>query len=82
MELIKKKFQTNLLRSAITVPDLEILAGEKPSGILPSEVQVALKSMKKGTVPESDVITAGFLRIGGHMLHILLVTHITPYLLK
>ena len=82
MELITKKFYTTLFRSATPVSDPKIPTGEKPLGILPSEVRAAIESMKKGTAPGLDTITTDFLRAGGHRLHVLLANHLTLYLQK
>ncbi|KAE9413785.1 hypothetical protein Angca_007815, partial [Angiostrongylus cantonensis] len=60
-------------------PCPSIPAGETPLGILPSEVRVAIESMKRGTAPGPDNITADFLRAGGHNLHVLLADHMTAY---
>ncbi|KAK6741892.1 hypothetical protein RB195_009640 [Necator americanus] len=40
--------------------------GEASPRILPSEVRVAIKSMKPGTAPGPNFISADFLRAGGH----------------
>ena len=77
-----EKFYTNLFRSTIPVPDPKIPAGERPPTILPSEVRAAINSMKAGTAPGPDNITADFLRAGGRTMHALLATHMTTYLQK
>ncbi|KAK6744623.1 hypothetical protein RB195_011383 [Necator americanus] len=59
-----------------------IPTGEVPPRILPSEVRVAIKSMKPGTAPGPDFISADFLRAGGHPLHVILATHMASYLQK
>ncbi|KAK6749833.1 hypothetical protein RB195_002068 [Necator americanus] len=46
-----------------------IPTGEAPPRILPSEVRVAIKSMKPGTASGPDFISADFLRAGGHPFH-------------
>ncbi|KAE9414782.1 hypothetical protein Angca_006119, partial [Angiostrongylus cantonensis] len=48
-------------------------------GILPSEVRVAMESMKRGTAPGPKNITADFLRAGDPNLHVLLADHMTAY---
>ncbi|KAK6750182.1 hypothetical protein RB195_002276 [Necator americanus] len=55
--------------------------GVDDSWILPSEVRVAVKSMKPGTAPGPDFISTDFLRAGGH-LHVILAAHMTSYLQK
>uniref|UniRef100_A0A0K0DG10 MitMem_reg domain-containing protein n=1 Tax=Angiostrongylus cantonensis TaxID=6313 RepID=A0A0K0DG10_ANGCA len=82
MELIAETFYTNLFRSIIPVLGPNTPAGETPLGILPSEVQVAIESMKRGTAPGPDNIIANFLRAGRHNLHVLLADHMTAYLQK
>ncbi|VDM56731.1 unnamed protein product [Angiostrongylus costaricensis] len=62
MELIAERFYTNLFRSTIPIPGPNIPAGEKPPGILPSEVRIAIESMKTGAARGPDDITADFLR--------------------
>ncbi|KAK6753595.1 hypothetical protein RB195_012903 [Necator americanus] len=47
-----------------------------------SGVRVAIKSMKPGTAPGPDFISADFLRAGGHSLHVILAAHMTSYLQK
>ncbi|KAE9416792.1 hypothetical protein Angca_001351, partial [Angiostrongylus cantonensis] len=42
----------------------------------------AIESMKRGTAPGLDNVTAHFLRAGGHNLHVLLADHMTAYLQK
>ncbi|KAK6757724.1 hypothetical protein RB195_015501 [Necator americanus] len=59
-----------------------IPTGEVPPRILPLEVRVAIKSMKPGTAPEPDFISADFLRAGGHPLHVISAAHMTSYLQK
>ncbi|KAK6743803.1 hypothetical protein RB195_010853 [Necator americanus] len=56
-----------------------IPTGEAPPRILPSEVRVAIKSMKPGTAPGPDFISADFLRAGGHPLHVILAAHMPSY---
>ncbi|KAE9415332.1 hypothetical protein Angca_000332, partial [Angiostrongylus cantonensis] len=63
-------------------PGPNIPARETPLGILSSGVRVAIESMKRGTTPRPDNITADFLRAGGHNLHVLLADHMTAYLQK
>ncbi|KAK6742495.1 hypothetical protein RB195_010014 [Necator americanus] len=59
-----------------------IPTGEAPPRILPSEVRVAIKSMKPDTAPGPDFISADFLRAGGHPLHVISAAHMTSYLQK
>ncbi|WKY03353.1 hypothetical protein Q1695_004806 [Nippostrongylus brasiliensis] len=82
MESITERFYTNLLRSTQSVPDPDIPAGETPPRILPSEVRVAIRSMKSGTAPGPNKISADLLRAGNHSLHSLLEAHMTSYLWK
>ncbi|KAE9416575.1 hypothetical protein Angca_007480, partial [Angiostrongylus cantonensis] len=62
------------------VPDPNMPAGETPLGILPSVVRVEIESMKRGTAPGPDNVTADFFRTGGHNFHVLLADHMTAYL--
>ncbi|KAK6735960.1 hypothetical protein RB195_018927 [Necator americanus] len=80
MEIITERFYSNLFRSSAPVSSSIIPTGEAPPRILPSEVRVVIKSMKPGTVPGHDFISADFLRAGGHPLHVILAAHITSYL--
>lgn len=82
MESIAERFYTNLFRSTTIVADPAIPAGETPPRILPSEVRTAIKSMKSGTAPGPDRISADFLRAGGLPLHTLLAEHMSYYLQK
>ena len=82
MESITERFYTNLFRSSTPVPDPNIPTGERPPRILPAEVRVAIKSMKAGTAPGPDHISADLLRAGGHRLHGILAAHMTSYLQK
>ncbi|KAK6762475.1 hypothetical protein RB195_023267 [Necator americanus] len=54
-----------------------IPTGQAPPRILPSEVRVAIKSMKSDTVSGPDYISADFLWAGGHSLHVILTAHMT-----
>ncbi|KAK6730615.1 hypothetical protein RB195_007216 [Necator americanus] len=49
MEIITERFYSNLFRSSTPVSSPIIPTGEAPPRILPSEVRVAIKSMKPGT---------------------------------
>ncbi|KAK6748721.1 hypothetical protein RB195_001376 [Necator americanus] len=72
MEIITERFYLNLFRSSTPVSSPIIPTGEAPPRILPSEVRVAIKSMKPGTVaPGPDFISADFLRAGGLPLHVI-----------
>ncbi|KAK6737066.1 hypothetical protein RB195_019643 [Necator americanus] len=82
MEIITERFYSNLFRSSTPVSSPIIPTGEAPPRILPSEVRVAIKSMKPGTAPGPDFISAGFLRAGGHPLHVILAAHMTSFLQK
>ncbi|KAE9419463.1 hypothetical protein Angca_002562, partial [Angiostrongylus cantonensis] len=61
-------------------PGPNISAGETPLGILPSEVRVAIESMKRSTAPGPDNITADFPRAGSCNLHVLFENHMAAYL--
>ncbi|KAK6750637.1 hypothetical protein RB195_002547 [Necator americanus] len=82
MEIITERFNSNLFRSSTPVSSPIIPTGEAPPRILPSEVRVAIKSMKPGTAPGPDFISADFPRAGGHPLHVILAAHMTSYLQK
>ncbi|KAK6755392.1 hypothetical protein RB195_014016 [Necator americanus] len=82
MEIITERFHSNLFRPSTPVSSLIIPTGEAPPRILPSEVRVAIKSMKPGTAPGPDFISANFLRAGAHPLHVILDAHMTSYLQK
>ncbi|KAK6730207.1 hypothetical protein RB195_006958 [Necator americanus] len=71
MEINTERFYSNLFRSSTPVSSPIIPTGEAPPRVLPSEVRVAIKSMKPGTAPGPDFISADFLRAGGHPLHII-----------
>ncbi|KAK6728368.1 hypothetical protein RB195_005799 [Necator americanus] len=64
--------------------EMEIIAerpiipfGEFPPLVLPSELRVAIKSVKPGTSPRPDFVSAHFLRAGRHPLHVILAAHMT-----
>ncbi|KAK6748230.1 hypothetical protein RB195_001075 [Necator americanus] len=82
IEIITERFYSNLFRSLTPVSSPIIPTDEAPPRILVSEVRVAIKSMKPGTTPGSDFISADFLRAGGHQLHVILAAHMTSYLQK
>ncbi|KAK6752241.1 hypothetical protein RB195_003578 [Necator americanus] len=82
MEIIMERFYSNLFRSSTPVSSPIIPTGEAPPRILPSEARVAIKSVKSGTAPGPDFISADFLRAGGHPLHVILAAHMTSYLQK
>ncbi|KAK6748747.1 hypothetical protein RB195_001397 [Necator americanus] len=82
MEIITERFYSNLFCSSTPVSTPIIPTGEAPPRILPSEVRVAIKSMKPGTAPGPDFISADFLWAGGHPLHVILAAHMTSYLQK
>lgn len=80
MEHIVQNFYTNLFRSSVSVPRCPpSVEGEIPP-ILESEVRHAIKSMKKGTAPGPDNITADLLRAGNGPLEALLAKHFNHYL--
>ncbi|KAK6749000.1 hypothetical protein RB195_001546 [Necator americanus] len=68
-ELLERRRALRLDPNASHIERPIIFIGEAPPRILPSEVQVALKSMKSGTAVGPDFISADFLRAGGHPLH-------------
>ncbi|KAK6758423.1 hypothetical protein RB195_015940 [Necator americanus] len=82
MEIITERFYSNLFRSSTPVSSPISPTAEASPRILPSEVRVANKSMKTGTAPGSDFISADSLRAGGHLLHVILAAHMTSYLQK
>ncbi|KAK6736075.1 hypothetical protein RB195_019010 [Necator americanus] len=82
MEIITERFYSNLFRSSTPVSIPIIPTGETPPQIFSSEVRVAIKSMKHGTAPGPDFISAEFLRAGGHPPHLILAVHMTSYLQK
>ncbi|KAK6754321.1 hypothetical protein RB195_013367 [Necator americanus] len=77
MEIITKRFYSNLFGSSTPVSSSITPTGEAPPRILPSEVRVAIKSMKPGAAPGPDFISVDFLRAGGHPLHVILAAHMT-----
>ncbi|KAK6760373.1 hypothetical protein RB195_021735 [Necator americanus] len=82
MEILTERFYSNLFRSSTPLSNPIIPTGEASPRILPSEVRDAIKSMKPGTAPGPDLISADFLRAGGHPLHVILAAHMTSYLQK
>ncbi|KAK6765766.1 hypothetical protein RB195_025590 [Necator americanus] len=72
MKIITGRFYSSLFRSSTPVSSPIIPTGDPPPRILPSEVRVAIKSMRPGTAPGPDFISADFLRAGGHPLHVIL----------
>ncbi|KAK6754715.1 hypothetical protein RB195_013602 [Necator americanus] len=58
VEIITKRFYSNVFRSSTPVSSPIIPTGEAPPRILPLEVRVAIKSMKPGTAPGPDFISA------------------------
>ncbi|KAK6749201.1 hypothetical protein RB195_001666 [Necator americanus] len=62
MEIVTERFYSNLFRSSTPVSSPIIIIGEAPPRIPPSEVRVAIKSMKPGTASGPDFIAADFLR--------------------
>ncbi|KAK6728517.1 hypothetical protein RB195_005886 [Necator americanus] len=82
MEIITERFYSDLFRSSTPVSSPIIHTAEPPPRILTSEVRVAIKSMKPGTAPRPDFISADFLRAGGHPIHVILAAHMTSYLQK
>ncbi|KAK6764165.1 hypothetical protein RB195_024475 [Necator americanus] len=61
IKIITERFYSNLFRSSTPVSSRIIPTGEAPPRILPSEVRVAIKSMKPGTAPGPNFISAYFL---------------------
>ncbi|KAK6735829.1 hypothetical protein RB195_018837 [Necator americanus] len=82
MEVITERFYSNLFRSSTPVLSPIFPTDEVPPRILPLKVRVAIKSMKPGTAPGPDFISADFLRASGHPLHVILAAHMTSYLQK
>uniref|UniRef100_A0A7I4Y8T5 Reverse transcriptase domain-containing protein n=1 Tax=Haemonchus contortus TaxID=6289 RepID=A0A7I4Y8T5_HAECO len=82
MEEVTRRFYTKLYRSTTHVRKPKIPTGGTAPRILPSEVRVAIASMKRGTTPGPDKISADLLRAGGYELHALLAAHMTSYLQK
>ncbi|KAK6726469.1 hypothetical protein RB195_004661 [Necator americanus] len=82
MEIITERFYSNLFCSSTPVSSPIIPTGDAPPRILPSEVRVAIKSMKPGTALGPDFVSADFLQAGGHPLHVILAVHMTSYLQK
>ncbi|KAK6765758.1 hypothetical protein RB195_025584 [Necator americanus] len=80
METITERFYSNLFHSSTPVSNPIIPTGDAPPRILPSEVRVAIKSMRPGTAPGPDFISADFLRAGGHPLHVILAADMISYL--
>ncbi|KAK6755361.1 hypothetical protein RB195_013996 [Necator americanus] len=76
-EIITERFYLNILRSSTPMSSPIIPSGEAPPRILPSEVRIAVKSMKPGTAPGHDFISADFLRAGAHLIHVILTAHMT-----
>ncbi|KAK6762617.1 hypothetical protein RB195_023369 [Necator americanus] len=81
-ELLGRRRTLRLDPNASHIERPTIPTGQAPPRILPSEVRVAIKSMKPGTAPGPDFISADFLRTGGHPLHVILAAHMTSYLQK
>ncbi|KAK6743166.1 hypothetical protein RB195_010434 [Necator americanus] len=77
-ELLERR---RALRLDPNASHIERPTGEAPPRIFPSEVRVAIKSMKPGIAPGPDFISADFLR-AGHPLHVILAAHMTFYLRK
>ncbi|KAK6760879.1 hypothetical protein RB195_022086 [Necator americanus] len=82
MEIITERFYSNLFRSSTPVSSPIIPTGEAPPRILPSEVRVAIKSMKSGTAGGPDFISPDFPRANGHPIHVILAAHMTSYVQK
>ncbi|KAK6762716.1 hypothetical protein RB195_023433 [Necator americanus] len=61
-ELLERRRALRLDPNASHIERPIIPTGETPPRILPSEVRVAIKSMKPGTAPGPDFISADFLR--------------------
>ncbi|KIH67297.1 hypothetical protein ANCDUO_02378 [Ancylostoma duodenale] len=69
IERIVADFYTELYRSTTMVPRHPSPTKDRPPLILISEVRNAIQSLKKGTAPGPDGITADLLRVGGHTMH-------------
>ncbi|KAK6762521.1 hypothetical protein RB195_023298 [Necator americanus] len=84
MEIITERFYSNLFRSSTPVSSPIIPTGDHPSSTTDSPFgkEYAIKSMKPGTAPGPDFISAYFLGVGGHPLLVILAAHITSYLQK
>ncbi|KAK6741383.1 hypothetical protein RB195_009312 [Necator americanus] len=80
MEIITERFYSNLFRSSTPVSSPIIPTGEAPPRILPSEVRVAIKSMKPGTAPDLILYQQTF--FGLVAIHVILAAHMTSYLQK
>lgn len=69
MEEITKKFYTELFKSSITVDIPNNIPNEDDiKEVLPSEVRVAIQSLKSGTAPGNDKISADMLKAAGPRL--------------
>ncbi|XGW22063.1 hypothetical protein V3C99_004768 [Haemonchus contortus] len=82
MEEVTRRFCTKLYRSTTHVRKPKILTNGTAPRILPSEVRVAITSMKTGTSPGPDKISTDLLCVEGYELHALFATHMTSYLQK
>ncbi|KAK6737275.1 hypothetical protein RB195_019771 [Necator americanus] len=82
MEVVTERFYSNLSPSSTPVSSPIIPIGEAPPWILPSELRVAIKSMKPGTAPGPDFLSADFLQASDHPIHVILAAHMTSYLQK
>ncbi|EYB91984.1 hypothetical protein Y032_0199g1651 [Ancylostoma ceylanicum] len=80
IERIVTDFYTNLYRSTTVVSRCSSPTEERPLPILTSEVRNAIHSLKKGTAPGPDGITADLLRVGGYTMNKLLADHFNCYL--
>ncbi|EYC39792.1 hypothetical protein Y032_0640g1006 [Ancylostoma ceylanicum] len=80
IERIVTDFYTNLYRSTTVASRCPSPTEERPPPILTSEVRNSIHSLKKGTAPGSNGITADLLRVGGYTMHKLLVDHFNCYL--
>lgn len=69
MESIVQEFYSDLFRSAIAVPRCSILPAQDVHSTMESEFALAIRSMKKDTVPASNNMSADLLRAGCSSLH-------------
>ncbi|KAK6765397.1 hypothetical protein RB195_025355 [Necator americanus] len=80
IEVITKRFYSNLFGSSTPVSSPINPTGETPIRILPSEVRIVIKSMKYDGAPGHDFTSTDFLWAGGHPLLVILAVHMTYYL--
>ena len=81
MEL-KKKIHTNVSCPSTPVPDLNIPIGQKNHLEFSLLSALAINSMKVGTTPGPDHISANLLRAGGFRLYVIQTAYMFPCLQK